>query len=123
MCGCQPVENTDIAGKWSVDNVSLNDVTLDDLMAQNLKDELESMVFYFKEDGLLLYSNFYRTGAHGKWTLNQENQSLECNYQFERATYTDTYSLHKTSATALILESIEFEGVTSAQIFLVRMGK
>ncbi|MFK7757490.1 MAG: hypothetical protein AB8B53_11220 [Flavobacteriales bacterium] len=119
---CDGIHNSDVLGKWNVKAVNLSNVSLDPTQENNLTEELESMVFYFKDDGLLLYSNFYRSGAHGQWKLNPEQMELTCTYQFERASYSDEYTI-LVKERQLVLTSTDFEGVTSAELVLVRSAQ
>jgi len=119
LISCQEFNNQDVLGKWEVASVTLDEVSLASSQEQDLKAELKSMVFYFKDDGLILYSNFYRSGAHGQWKLRTEKNLLECTYMFERITYSDTYTLEQ-KEDKLILYSDNFEGVNSIELILIR---
>jgi len=116
-CHDHPLE---LEGKWSVKSVMLDTDESDDSNSiLGLKAELESMVFQFKSDGLLLYSNFFRLGSHGKWELSKNQDSLFCRYQYERVNYMDNYKivdLHD----VLQLTSRDFDGVNSVQLEIHR---
>ena len=117
--GCDSIENIDLLGKWNVEKASLTVLSLTENQVKDLQNELESMVFYFKEDGLLLYSNYYRSGAHGQWILIPEENKLTCTYQYERATYSDKFMVFK-EGQLLKLTSTDFEGVSETKLHLVR---
>ena len=115
MSRCDTPLSESLNGKWMVEEVDIYPYSED--IHEILKVELESMIFDFKEDGLLLHSDFFRTGALGSWSLNSNLDSLICSYMYERASYTDKYKIEKT-AEGISLNTSDFETTDNVEILI-----
>ncbi len=103
-CNPSPDKAERLKGKWKVAKTNCSEINCPPV----LQKELESMIFTFKEDGLLLHSDFYRNGALGTWKLTSNQDSLICEYLYQRAAYTDSYRL-QVKENKLILTTSDFE--------------
>tara|TARA_B100000795_G_scaffold8839_1_gene6236 strand:- start:9905 stop:10312 length:408 start_codon:yes stop_codon:yes gene_type:complete len=110
---CSTPATVSLNGKWTVEEVNISPYS--EGIHQILKAELESMIFDFKEDGLLLHSDFFRAGALGSWNLNAERDTLICSYMYERATYTDKYRVEIT-ANEISLSTSDFETTDTVEL-------
>lgn len=116
---CHSEQTMKLEGKWKVKEVTINNESLLPHQRLQLQEELNSMVIDLKEDGAIIYSNFYRTGAHGNWNLSHAKDSLFINYQFERAVITDAYSFSLLDE-KMTLKTSGFEGTNSVSLVLNR---
>ena len=114
FCSCSSSVSGDLMGKWKVKSFEISPPSEE---SSFLEKELESMIFDFKDDGLLLHSNFFRTGALGTWNLTKSEDSIICSYMYERATYVDKFAL-KTENGFTILNSSDFETTDEVILFL-----
>lgn len=112
---CSIPPTVSLNGKWTVEEVNISPYS--EGIHQILKAELESMIFDFKEDGLLLHSDFFRAGALGSWNLNAEQDTLICAYMYERATYTDKYRVEIT-ADGISLSTSDFETTDTVELIV-----
>ncbi len=115
---CTNISENDMQGKWHVVNVYFPN-NIENSNTKNLRQELESMVFDFKSDGLLLHSDLFRTGAHGSWHLVNSGDSLICSYVFKREHITDKYKMSQTTDNSIVLFTDGFntiEGMNGTEL-------
>ncbi len=115
---CHSEEDFNLIRKWKVQESTIENNTLLPHQKLQLLEELKSMVIDLKDDGVIVYSNFYRLGAHGNWELNQSKDSLILNYQFERTIITDNYAFQMKEQ-KMHLVTTSFEGTKSVSLILI----
>lgn len=117
LAHCSSPPSLSLKGKWIVAEAHISPYS--EGIHQILKAELESMIFDFKEDGLLLHSDFFRAGALGSWNLNAEKDTLICAYMYERATYTDKYRIEPTT-NGISLSTSDLETTDTVELIVQR---
>jgi len=119
LSSCSKRPDLEIIGKWKVSSVKVENSTLLPHQRLELNEELSSMVFDINDKGAIIYSNFYRTGAHGNWQLNQKKDSIFFNYKFNGAQIQDNFKI-STSKNELTFSSGDFEGTKE---IILSLGK
>jgi len=117
---CQAeVKELNLNGKWKVLESNIDNTSLKPHNRLQLIEELRSMVIDIKDDGAIIYSSFYRLGAHGNWNLNPTKDSITFNYKFERAVITDKYHFQMKGKEMHLVTS-DFEGTKAVTLILGR---
>lgn len=117
LFSCSEETELEISGRWKTYEVTIENESLLPHQRLQLNEELKSMVLDLKDDGVIVYSNYYRTGAHGNWELKAENDSLILNYEYERAVITDAYAFDL-KENKMSLNTSGFEGTKSVSLLL-----